>query len=430
MVDPEATPEPVVVTLGEIMLRLRSPGHERLFQSNLLEATFGGGEANVAVSLAQWGVAARFVTALPDGPLGDARHRPAARPGRGRQASVIRRPGRLGIYFLEAGAAQRASAVVYDRDGSAFALAGPAEFDWPLILAGASWFHVSGITPALSASAAEVALAGIAAARAAGLGTSVDLNYRAKLWRYGKTAAQVMRALMEHADVAIGNEEDCQKALGLEVPVDVTAGHLDHAAYERLTGRVLDEFPSLSAVAITLRESRGADVNGWSACLRDGAGFHVGAALRRPRHRRPRGDRRRLRGRPHLRPAPRADGCRRAGPGHRRGLPEALHPGRLQPRHAGRGAAPGSRGRLGPRQPLTLGGRASVVARGPADRRDRRHGRAPRNVYADAVHSAAARYHPGSPASDARRVPEIDRAPDGTSRHRPVTTRRTCREDP
>jgi 2-dehydro-3-deoxygluconokinase len=277
MADTEATPEPVVVTLGEIMLRLRSPGHERLLQSNLLEATFGGGEANVAVSLAQWGVAARFVTALPDGPLGDAAI--SQLRGLGVDVSrVIRRPGRLGIYFLEAGAAQRASAVVYDRDGSAFALAGPDEFDWPLILAGASWFHVSGITPALSASAAEVALAGITAARAAGLGTSVDLNYRAKLWRYGKAAAQVMRALMEHTDVVIGNEEDCQKALGLEVPVDVTAGHLDHAAYERLTASVLDAFPSLSAVAITLRESRGADINGWSACLRDGEGFRVGNA--------------------------------------------------------------------------------------------------------------------------------------------------------
>jgi 2-dehydro-3-deoxygluconokinase len=277
MVDPEATPEPVVVTLGEIMLRLRSPGHERLFQSNTLEATFGGGEANVAVSLAQWGVAVRFVTALPDGPLGDA----AISQLRGLGVDIrqlIRRPGRLGIYFLEAGAAQRASSVVYDRDGSAFAMAAPADFDWSLILAGARWFHVSGITPALSASAADITLDGIAAARAAGLGTSVDLNYRAKLWRYGKTAPQVMRALMEHVDVAIGNEEDCQKALGLEVAVDVTAGHLDHAAYERLTGRVLDEFPSLSAVAITLRESRGADVNGWSACLRDGEGFHVGAA--------------------------------------------------------------------------------------------------------------------------------------------------------
>ncbi len=277
MADPAPGTRALVVTLGEIMLRLRSPGHERLFQSNLLEATFGGGEANVAVSLAQWGVAARFVTALPEGPLGDAALGQLRALGVD-VGGVIRRPGRLGIYFLEVGAAQRPSSVVYDRDGSALALAGPAEFDWPAILAGASWFHVSGITPALSASAAEVALTGITAARAAGLGTSVDLNYRAKLWQYGKTAPQVMRTLVEHADIVIGNEEDCQKALGIEATVDVTAGQLDQAAYARLTGRVLDAFPSLSAVAITLRESRGADVNGWSACLRDGEGFHVGAA--------------------------------------------------------------------------------------------------------------------------------------------------------
>ena len=277
MTAPSVEARPLVVTLGEIMLRLRSPGHERLFQSNLLEATFGGGEANVAVSLAQWGVAARFVTALPEGPLGDAALASCA-AWAWIYAGSSRRPGRLGIYYLEAGAAQRASGVIYDRDGSAMALAAPAEFDWPAILAGASWFHVSGITPALSASAAEVALAGIAAARAAGLGASVDLNYRAKLWRYGKAAPEVMRTLVAHADVVIGNEEDVQKALGLEVELDVTAGRLDQAAYERLTGRVLDEFPSLSAIAITLRESRGADVNGWSACLRDGDGFHVGAA--------------------------------------------------------------------------------------------------------------------------------------------------------
>lgn len=277
MADPTAVLTPMVVTLGEIMLRLRALGHERLFQSDLMEATFGGGEANVAVSLAQWGVVARFVSALPEGPLGD------AALGRLRAfgvdvSRVIRHPGRLGIYFLEAGAAQRPSSVVYDRDGSAMALAGPAEFDWPDILSGARWFHVSGITPALSASAAEVALAGITAARAAGLATSVDLNYRAKLWRYGRTAPEVMRTLVEHADVVIGNEEDCQKALGIEVDVDVTAGHLDVAPYERLTGRMLDEFPSLSAVAITLRESRGADINGWSACLRDGEGFRLGHA--------------------------------------------------------------------------------------------------------------------------------------------------------
>ena len=263
------------------MLRLRSPGHERLFQSNLLEATFGGGEANVAVSLAQWGVAARFVTALPEGPLGDAAL--SQLRGLGVDISrIIRRPGRLGIYFLEAGAAQRASVVVYDRDGSAMALAGPAEFDWPAILAGASWFHVSGITPALSASAAEVAPGrhrGRPSSRAGNVAWTSTTG--PSCGATARRAPEVMRALMEHADVVIGNEEDCQKALGLEVEVDVTAGRLDQAAYERLTGRVLDEFPSLSAVAITLRESRGADVNGWSACLRDGDGLPRRGRLRR-----------------------------------------------------------------------------------------------------------------------------------------------------
>jgi 2-dehydro-3-deoxygluconokinase len=270
-----AEDEPLVVTLGEIMLRLRSPGRERLFQSPLLEATFGGGEANVAVSLAQLGVGARFVTALPKGPLGDGAIATLRSFGVD-VGSIVRRAGRMGLYFLEGGAAQRASLVVYDREGSAIALAGPDEFDWQAILRGAAWFHVSGITPALSPNAAAVARDGLVAAREHGLVTSLDLNYRAKLWRYGKTAPEVMRPLMQHVDVAIGNEEDVQRSLAIPAPVDVSAGHLDHAAYEALTATVLETFPGLSAVAITLRESRGADINGWSACLRDGDGFHVG----------------------------------------------------------------------------------------------------------------------------------------------------------
>jgi 2-dehydro-3-deoxygluconokinase len=274
----EATAAPVVVTLGEIMLRLGPPGHERLLQSPVLEATFGGGEANVAVALAQWGVASRYVTALPDGPLGDA----ALTSLRGLGVDVrhvIRRPGRMGIYFVERGAAQRASSVHYDRDGSAISQVAAAEFDWPTIMAGSTWFHVTGITPAISASAAEVALAALRAARAAGSRISIDLNYRAKLWRYGRSAPEVMRELVGLADVAVGNEEDCQLALGIEAATDVHAGQLDTTAYERLTARVIDEFPSLSTVALTLRESRGADVNGWSACLRDGQGFRTGPSF-------------------------------------------------------------------------------------------------------------------------------------------------------
>ena len=257
------------------MLRLRSPGHERFFQSPMLEATFGGGEANVAVSLAAWGLRAHFVTTLPEGPLGDGAV--AALRGLGVDVSgIVRRPGRMGLYFLEVGAAQRASVVVYDRESSAMSLVGPAELDWDVLLAGADWFHVSGITPALSASAAVVTADALAAARRLGVNTSLDLNFRAKLWRYGKSAPEVMRGLMEHVDVAIGNEEDCQRSLGLTVDADVGAGSLDHEAYERLTADVLATFPGVRTVAMTLRTSRGADVNGWSACLRDGSGFHLG----------------------------------------------------------------------------------------------------------------------------------------------------------
>ena len=265
----------LVVTLGEIMMRLKSPAHERLFQSGTLEVTFAGGEANVAVSVANYGLQARYVTALPEGPLGDGAIR-ALRSMDVETDHIIRRPGRLGIYFVEAGAAQRASTVVYDRAGAAIALAAPEEFDWDAIFEGARWFHISGITPALSESGAALTEASLRAAKLAGATTSIDLNYRAKLWKYGKSAPEVMRPLMEHVDVAIGNEEDAQQSLGIEAAADVTSGELDRSVYEALTQRVMDEFPGLSAVAITLRESRSADINGWSACLRDGDGFYVG----------------------------------------------------------------------------------------------------------------------------------------------------------
>jgi 2-dehydro-3-deoxygluconokinase len=269
-------PGPLVVTLGEVMLRLRPPGFERLFQSPVLEATFGGGEANVAVSLARLGIPARFVTALPAGPLGDAAITELRKHGVD-VSRTIRRPGRLGIYFLEPGAAQRASNVVYDRDGASMALAAPDEFVWDQIFDGATWFHVSGITPALSANAAAVTTAALAAAKAHGITTSLDLNFRAKLWRYGRPAPEVMRALMGDVDVAIANEEDCQRSLGIEAASNPDGGQLDVAAYADLTERVLEAFPGLSAIAVTLRQSRGADINGWSACLRDRDGFRTGA---------------------------------------------------------------------------------------------------------------------------------------------------------
>jgi 2-dehydro-3-deoxygluconokinase len=254
------------------MLRLKSPGFERLFQSPGLEATFGGAEANVAVSVANYGLAASFVTALPKNPVADAGL--AELRGLGVDTSFVKRAGeRMGIYFLEGGANQRASKVVYDRSGSAIAGARSGDFDWDAILAGASWFHVSGVTPAISASAAELAIEAAQRARAKGITVSVDYNYRKNLWQYGKRAPDVMRELVAHAQVGIANEEDCQKALGIEISADVHAGELDATKYKELAARVLEQFPNLERQVITLRESRSADVNGWSAVLHNRKDF-------------------------------------------------------------------------------------------------------------------------------------------------------------
>jgi 2-dehydro-3-deoxygluconokinase len=255
-----------VVTLGEVMLRLKSPGFERLLQSPLLEATFGGAEANVAVSLAQFGVDARFVTALPPDAVGDACLAELRRFGV--DTSMVKRQGeRLGIYFLENGANQRPSRVTYDRAGSSIATARAKDFDWDAVFDGADWFHVSGVTPAISATAAELALEAARAARARNLTVSCDYNYRKNLWRYGKKAPEVMRDLVAHAHVGIANEEDCQKALGIDVDVNVESGSLVHEKYRMLAERVLAAFPNLERQAITLRESHSADRNGWSAVL-------------------------------------------------------------------------------------------------------------------------------------------------------------------
>jgi 2-dehydro-3-deoxygluconokinase len=263
-----------VVTFGEIMLRLKSPGHERLFQAPTLEATFGGGEANVAVSLAHYGIPASFVTAVPANDLGDAAVAEVRRFGV--DTRFIRRQGeRLGIYFLEAGSNQRPSRVTYDRAYSSIATAKPGDFDWDAVLEGAGWFHITGITPALSQSAADLALESVRQARAKGIQVSCDYNYRKNLWKYGKQAPEVMRELVKHVTVGIANEEDCQKALGLSLDVDVHTGELDTGKYRQMAERVLEEFPNLERQAITLRESRSADVNGWAACLHNGSDFFV-----------------------------------------------------------------------------------------------------------------------------------------------------------
>jgi 2-dehydro-3-deoxygluconokinase len=262
-----------LVTFGEIMLRLSPPGYERFLQSPQLVATFGGGEANVAVTVAGFGWPASYVTVLPPGnPIAGA----VIHQLRGfgvDTGHILRGKGRMGVYFVEAGANQRPSKVVYDRDGSAIALAAPGSIDWSGVFGGARWFHITGITPALSASAAALALESVQAAKSAGLTVSCDLNYRKNLWKYGKTAAEVMRGLAPYTDVLIANEEDVQMALGIAADADVQSGHLEAAAYEALAEKVLKTFPNLSGIAITLRESKSASHNGWSACFHDGKEF-------------------------------------------------------------------------------------------------------------------------------------------------------------
>jgi 2-dehydro-3-deoxygluconokinase len=262
-----------VVTFGEVMMRLKAPGLERFFQSPALEATFGGAEANVAVSLANYGLHPAFVTALPKNDLADAALRELR--GFGVDTQFIKRQGeRMGIYFLEGGANQRASKVVYDRSSSSISTAKTGDFDWDTIFSGAEWFHISGVTPAISASAAELSIAAAKYARARGVTVSIDYNYRKNLWKYGKKAPEVMRELVAHAHVGIANEEDCQKALGIEIDADVHSGELDAGKYKTLAEKVLKEFPNLDKQVITLRESRSADVNGWSAVLHDGQSFY------------------------------------------------------------------------------------------------------------------------------------------------------------
>jgi 2-dehydro-3-deoxygluconokinase len=263
----------LVVTFGEIMLRLAPPGYERFLQSPQFVATFGGGEANVAVALAHFGNPARFVTLLPPAnPIADAFLGELRRFGVD-EARVIRGKGRMGIYFVEPGANQRPSKVVYDREGSAIALAKPGDIDWKRVFAGAGWFHITGITPALSQSAADLSTESMEAARAAGLTVSCDLNYRKNLWKYGKTAKNVMSELFRLVDIGIANEEDCQAALGINVDVDVHSGQLAVEQYRKLAEAVLEAYPNLKMLAITLRESHSASHNGWSACLHDRSEF-------------------------------------------------------------------------------------------------------------------------------------------------------------
>ena len=262
------------ITFGEIMLRLKAPHWERFFQSPFLEATFGGGEANVAVGLARFGLNAAYVSVIPNNQIGDACIRELR--GQGVDTSLIVRKGnRLGIYFLEAGANQRPSKVIYDRSHSAIAETKPGNINWDKVFNGASWFHISGITPAISLSASELSIEAVKKAREKGITISCDLNFRKKLWKYGKSAPEVMGELVKCIDIAIGNEEDCQRSLGIKADIDIESGELKVNKYQELTDKILGLHPDIKKIAITLRESRSANYNGWSAVLNNKKEFLI-----------------------------------------------------------------------------------------------------------------------------------------------------------
>jgi 2-dehydro-3-deoxygluconokinase len=261
-----------VVTFGEIMLRLAPEGYYRFVQAHTLGATFGGGEANAAVSLANFGLDAAFVTKLPKHEIGQA----AVNRLRefGVDASLIVRGGsRVGIYFLEKGASQRPSKVIYDRAHSAIAEAAPADFDWKAILEGASWFHFTGITPALGETVAAITTEACKEARARGITVSCDLNYRKNLWSREK-AGEVMGSLMEYVDVCIANEEDAADVFGIYADnSDITGGKISREGYQGVAKALADRF-KFKKVAITLRESISANDNNWAAMLYEGGAFY------------------------------------------------------------------------------------------------------------------------------------------------------------
>ena len=265
-----------IITFGEIMLRLKSPAYERFFQSPALEATFGGGEANVSVSLANYGLDTAFVTVLPKNDVAEACIRELR--GFGVDTTKIARGGnRVGIYFLETGAVQRPSKVIYDRAGSSICEAKPGDIDWDSVLEGATWFHFTGITPAISQGAADLTLEALKACKEKGIHVSCDLNYRKNLWKYGKRADEVMTELVKYVDTVIANEEDFQKALCLkaESQGDVEEGELNVENYKAIASLAMETYPNIKRVAITLRESKSANHNDWRACLYNGKDFFL-----------------------------------------------------------------------------------------------------------------------------------------------------------
>lgn len=260
-----------IVTLGEIMLRLSTPGHSRFVQTDSFDVVYGGGEANVAVSCANYGHEAYFVTKLPAHEIGQSAVNSLRRFGV-RTDFIARGGSRVGIYFLESGAAMRPSKVIYDRAGSAIAEALPEDFDFDAVMEGADWFHWSGITPAISDNAAELTRLACEAAKRHGVTVSVDLNFRKKLWTKEK-AQSVMRPLMQYVDVCIGNEEDAELCLGFKPDADVEGGRTDAEGYKGIFKAMADEF-GFKYVVSTLRESFSASHNGWKAMIYDGKEFY------------------------------------------------------------------------------------------------------------------------------------------------------------
>ena len=261
-----------IVTFGEIMLRLAPEGYTRFVQADSFGATYGGGEANVAVSLAGFGAAARFVSKLPAHEIGQAAVNSLRRYGVDTRF-IARGGSRVGIYYLEKGASQRPSKVIYDRAGSSVALASAGDFDWDAIFAGADWFHFTGITPALGDGMAAICEAACKAAREKGLTVSCDLNYRKNLWSREK-AGQVMGRLMPYVDVCVANEEDAADVFGIRAAgSDVTQGSISRDGYKEVAKTLAERF-AFSQVAITLRESLSANDNNWAAMLYDGKEFY------------------------------------------------------------------------------------------------------------------------------------------------------------
>ena len=256
-----------VVTFGELMVRLQPFNYERFVQANSLEFTFGGGEANVAVSLANYGLDAAFVTKLPAHAIGQAAINSLRRYGV--DTSMITRGGdRVGIYYNEKGASQRGSVCIYDRANSAIQLAQPSDFDWEKIFEGVDWFHFTGITPALGENVVEICREACKAAKAHGVKISCDLNYRGKLWTRAE-AREAMSKLCEYVDVCISNEEDAKDVFGIEAEAtDIYAGEINREGYKSVAKQLADKF-HFEKVAITLRESHSASDNGWSAMLYD-----------------------------------------------------------------------------------------------------------------------------------------------------------------